>query len=70
MQPEGGITPPERDGEPLEEVVGSFHGGIPRRFPKLWPMLEMVLIASLLQPPNVSTTKGINEALTNRQAAK
>ena len=30
VQPERGITPPERDGEPLEEVVGSF----PRWDPK------------------------------------
>ena len=47
-----------------------FHGGIPRRFPKRWPMLEMVLIASLLQPLKVSTTKGVNETPTDRQAPK
>ena len=70
VQPEGGITPPKSDVEPLEKVAVVFHGGIPRWVPKKWPMLEMVLIASLLQPPKVSTTKGINEALKDVQAPK
>ena len=54
MQSEGSITPPNRDWKFLEEMVGTFAGGIPRQSPWRWLMHAVDDIDCFLAPATQS----------------
>ena len=62
MDPDGGITSPEGDRDPLEKVaVRLLWGYRPRRCPRRRPMLAIVLAPKELTSPRASKVMGMKE---------